>query len=139
MWVQFGKTFCMGVGFESQVLSYCWKHVLPPSFIDFDSKFLSNSLKLPLLHETTLFSLSIDHVCSHILSNVPGIEFLFPSSSAFWFLLLHILLHWWCLIIVLDPHIDLDIVVLYIVLTGLHWTHCRSSILLEVWVEMLLD
>ena len=116
-----------------KVLSCCWKHVLLLFFIDFNLKFLSNSLQSPLLHEATLFLLSIDHVCSYILSNVPGIEFLFPFSSVFWFLLLYILLlYWWCLVIVLDPHIDLDIVVLYIMLTGLHWTHYGSSILLEV-------
>ena len=138
--MQFGKTFCLEVGFESRVLSCCWKHVLLLSFIDFDSKFLSNSLQSPLLHEATLFPLSIDHVHFHIHSNIPDIEFLFLSSSAFWFLLLHILLlHWWCLVIVLDSHVDLDMVVLYIVLTGFHWTHCVSSIFLEVRVEMLLD
>jgi len=53
--------------------------ILPPSFIDFDSKFLSNNLQLPLLHEKTLFLLSIDHVHSHNLSSVLSIEF--PVSS----------------------------------------------------------
>jgi len=53
--------------------------ILPPSFIDLDLIFLSNSLQLSLLHEITLFLLSIDCVHSHNLSSIPSIEFPIPS------------------------------------------------------------
>ena len=46
--------------------------ILPPLFIDFDSNTLSNSLLLPLLHEATLFQLSIDCVHPHSPSNAPS-------------------------------------------------------------------
>ena len=69
--------------------------ILPSSFINFDSKFLSNSLQLLLFHEAILFLQFIGHAHSHNLSNVPDIEFSVPSFNAFWFPPLHTLLpHW---------------------------------------------
>ena len=56
--------------------------ILPLFFIDFDLKFLSNSLLSPLLHEAILFPLSTDHVHSCSPSNVPDTEFPVLSFDA---------------------------------------------------------
>ena len=56
--------------------------ILPPFFfIDFDLKFLFNSLQSSLLYEATLFLLSIDCVHFHNLSSVPNIKFPVPFFS----------------------------------------------------------
>ena len=61
----------------------CQTEVLSSSFIDFNSKSLTNSLWLLPWHVVTPFLLSTDHVHFHILSNIPKtVCYIF----LFWFL-----------------------------------------------------
>ena len=89
--------------FLSHIKDLCQLNILElsiqdftPLFIDFNLKFLTNNLQLPLLHEKTLFLLSIDHIHPYTLLNALKTVFHILISYTFQFLQLcikHIMNH----------------------------------------------
>ena len=119
----------------------CQFGVLLPSFIDFISKALPNSLQLPLWHVVILFLLSTDHVHFHIFSSELRIVcyvLIFCNSISLPFHTL-LLLCWWCLVVVLVTYAVIWIGISCIILAGLYWTYCKSPILLVTPAEILLN